>query len=617
LLNVLVAGTFNNWAADAEQGALLLTKQPDGLTWTGSTVIQPGGKHQYRLVVDGSWILDPGNPLTATLSGNENSAFEVCIVPSGDAQCGDLTRLDWRDTLMYFVIVDRFKDSDGLSQPVDPSKVTCLGKDKSCAQYQGGDLAGVTSQIPYLKDLGVSAIWLSSPADNRDLSGEAVNPATDSHLYTAYHGYWPKPADIDYTQPDKPSPAPMVEPRLGSAQDLRELVDTAHQTPSANGHNMLMLFDYVMKHVDLDSGLYRKHPDWFARDASGKFRLCGPENLWDDPYWGTRCAFTSYLPVFDFSLEGPRKWSIDDALWWLKQYDLDGFRLDAIKHVPLAWLTELRQRIQQEIPTPAAGRFYLVGETYTWQDRDLLKKFINPGTMLDGQFDFPFRLQLCQAVFTKQQGLSDLAYWLQGNDAYYGEGAIMSTWIGNHDIPRAIHFASGQITNCFEGSYAANMWSPSNFAQPTAVEPYERLAVAFAVLLTNPGIPLIYYGDEIGLAGGGDPDNRRMMPWDGKGLLPAQLKLRETVKLLAEIRGAHRSITRGKRTTLSSSADTWVYAMGDCSEKIENVIVAINRADKPGAVQIPAGKYTDLLTGLPHSGGSVQLPARSFLVLQD
>ncbi len=614
---VLVAGTWNDWAGDVEHGALLLTKQPDGLTWTGSAVIQPGGRHMYKLVVDGSWILDPANPLTDALGGSDNSAIDVCLVPAGEAQCGDLTKLDWRDTLMYFVLIDRFHDSDGKNQPVDAAHVACLGTDKSCAQYQGGDLPGVVDKLSYLQALGVSAIWLSSPADNRDLSGEAVNPATDSHLYTAYHGYWPRPANIDYTKPDAPSPLPQVEPRFGTTTDLKALVDAAHQTQSVNGHNMLVLFDYVMKHVDIESALYKAHPDWFARDDSGNFRLCGPENLWDDPYWGTRCAFTKYLPVFDFEKEAPRKWSIDDAMWWQQEFGLDGYRLDAIKHVPLTWLTELRARVQQEIPTPGAGRFYMVGETYTWEDRVTLKKFINPKTMLDGQFDFPFRLQVCKALFTKQQGLADLAYWLNGNDSYYGEGALMSTWLGNHDIPRAIHFASGQITNCMEGSHAANMWSPSTFAQPTATEPYERLALAFAVLLTNPGVPLIYYGDEIGIAGGGDPDNRRMMPWDETELLPAQLTLRQTVKKLAEIRGAHRAITRGKRTTLSSSADTWVYAMGDCSEKIENVIVALNRADKPNEVQIPAGKYTELLTGLAHSGGPVSLPARSFLILAD
>ena len=83
----------------------------------------------------------------------------------------------------------------------------------------------------------------------------------------------------------------------------------------------------------------------------------------------------------------------------------------------------------------------------------------------------------------------------------------MTTWIGNHDVPRAIHFASGQIQNCMEGSSPSNGWTMS-YGQPQDAAPYERLALSYVVMMTSPGIPLIYYGDEIGLAGGGDPDNR-------------------------------------------------------------------------------------------------------------
>ena len=79
---------------------------------------------------------------------------------------------------------------------------------------------------------------------------------------------------------------------------------------------------------------YQAHPEWFATD-NGRIRLCGPENLWSDPYWSTRCAFTNYLPPFDFYNDEARAWSIADAIWWAKEYNLDGYRLDAIKHVPL------------------------------------------------------------------------------------------------------------------------------------------------------------------------------------------------------------------------------------------------------------------------------------------
>ncbi len=202
---------------------------------------------------------------------------------------------------------------------------------------------------------------------------------------------------------------------------------------------------------------------------------------------------------------------------------------------------------------------------------------------------------------------------MDGNDYYYGAGAIMSTFIGNHDIPRAIHNASRQVGDCRQGSWSGISWT-DDFPQPTDAAPYERLGVAFAILLTNPGVPLIYYGDEIGLAGGGDPDNRRMMPWDDASLLPAQRALRANVRAVARLRGTHPALGRGRRETIAVNADTWVYRKTGCGEG-QDVIVALNRADDARSVTLPAGSYTDLVAGTPVAGGAYSLPARSFLVL--
>lgn len=529
--------------------------------------------------------------------------------------CGDLDAFDWRDVVLYFALVDRFRDGDGARDPVEgatdgDARVAASG------QYEGGDLAGVTERLPYLADLGVTALWLSAPFDNRDSPGAGLS-IFDQNLYTGYHGYWPKPPDVDWSDPE--GVRPRVEPRIGDAADLRTLITTAHATETPGGHGIKVLADYVMNHVDDESPLYLAHPEWFATDAEGEIRLCEPDDLWDDPFWGTRCAFARYLPPFDFSIPEARAWSIADAVWWATEFGFDGYRLDAIKHVPDRWLTELRSALGQAIPEPAGGRFYLVGETFSYSP-ETLRRFVEPGAKLDGQFDFPMKDQLCRSLFTRQDDMSTLARWMDDNVGFYGPGAIMGTWIGNHDIPRAIHFASGEITDCRTVGTRTDAWTEGRWPQPAEAAPYERLALAFAVLMTNPGVPLVYYGDEIGLAGGADPDNRRLMPWEDDPAAPAlaapQLALREAVRALARMRAEHPVLSRGVRTTLSSSEDTWVYRMGGCGDEAP-VLTATNRADTPRSVTLPEGAYTDLLSGETVAGGPLELPPRGYRVLAE
>ncbi|MFH2005944.1 MAG: alpha-amylase family glycosyl hydrolase [bacterium] len=519
--------------------------------------------------------------------------------PPGN-ECGDPTVFQWEDAVLYFVMVDRFADGDGANDPVP-------GVNDFAAQYQGGDWAGAEAQLGYLANLGVNTLWLSAPYENRNTAGEAIDPASDPHMYSAYHGYWPSPADIDYSDPQNPTPVPAVESRLGTAAELHSLIDAAHTA------GMYVLFDYVMNHVDVESPLYQNHTGWFANDL-GNTVLCPPNN-WDDPYWGTRCAFTNYLPPFDYYQATVRDWSVADALWWAREYGIDGYRLDAIKHVPMEWLTDLRAALNGAYPSPAGGRFYLVGETYAYDDQGLLRSFIDPSTRLDGQFDFPLRKRICDALFARSMDLSSLFTWMDGNDTFYNPGTLMTTWIGNHDIPRAIHFANGQISDCYQGSSPANGWNPSAYPQPTDPVPYERLGLAFGILMTTRGIPLIYYGDEIGLAGGGDPDNRRMMQFTG--LNAQQSALLDLVTTLTQIRSDNVALRRGTRQTLTSGTDTFAYRMTGCGPT-EDIYILLNRGDSTASVNgLPAGTYTELLSDTTVTGGNPQdVPPRSLRIFK-
>jgi len=517
-----------------------------------------------------------------------------CSPPQGS--CGAASAFDWQDTVLYFAMVDRFFDSDRESQPVPGADLP--------GQYRGGDWRGVQAKLDYVQALGVNALWLSAPYDNRDTAVARVYSPQVTHYFSGYHGYWPAPADISYAVPTLPSPMPAVESRLGTDADLHALIDEAHR------RGMRVLFDYVMKHVDITSGLFQAHPDWFVTDSTThEFVLCEP-GLWEDPFWGTRCAFSSHLAPFDFYRADVRAWSVSDAVWWAQSFGIDGFRLDAIKQIPELWLTDARTALAAALPAPSGNRFYLVGETFAYDNQPLIKSSIDPATKLDGQFDFPLRRRLCEAVFAHNLGMSALLRWMQNNGAYYGEEALMATFVGNHDLPRAIHFANGQLTNCYEGSSYDNSWSPDQFPQPGTAAPYERLGVALGILLTSHGVPTLYYGDEIGLAGGGDPDNRRMMQFAGESA--PQRALRDLVSALGRARRENIALRRGTRQIIGGTDEVFGYKMTGCGAS-EDVFVLGNRDDTSRELfGMAAGTYMDLVTGqVAVLGSSVSLGPRS------
>ena len=127
---------------------------------------------------------------------------------------------------------------------------------------------------------------------------------------------------------------------------------------------------------------------------------------------------------------------------------------------------------------------------------------------------------------------------------------------------------------------------------------------------SSASVPLIYYGDEFGMPGGGDPDNRRFMQWSGYN--PSQVYLRDRVKKLGEIRHKHPALWRGTRTTIQSDDDTWAFVRSASSgASTDTVYVAINRADSPKDVNgLPSGALTELVAGQAASGPKVTIPPR-------
>jgi glycosidase len=578
--SVEVRGDF---ASDGWTNGVPLTLS--GGTWTGSVDVPWNKQVQYKLLLNGTtWIADPANPNQVDDGfGGKNSVLAPETCPN-DFTCAtpQLGDFDWRDAVLYFAFIDRFADGNPANNGAPTPGVS------QAADYRGGDWAGLKQKIDagYFTDLGVNALWLTVPVDNTEQSGAG----TDGHQYSAYHGYWPKNLD----QPEE---------HFGTMADLQAAVQAAH------AKKIKVILDYAMNHVHISSPVYQQHNDWFwPLDWGGKHCICGGDCAWDGPD-AKRCWFADYLPDFNFTNTDARNYSVQNVLWWVNQTGADGLRLDAIKHVEDQWLLDLRSAITTQVEPVTKQHFYMVGETYTG-DQGLIASYVDPVHKLDGQFDFPLRAQILQSMLIRSAPMSALDGFVQSNMTVYGSG-IMSTFIGNHDVPRVIHFA--EDAPLWGDPWAGGKeraWS-NQPGQPGGTSAYERLANAYTLLYTLPGVPLIYYGDEVAMAGAGDPDNRRPMQWSGYNA--GQSLVLDRLKKLGAIRAAHVALRHGSRTQLGASNDTMAYKM---TSGTDTVYVVLNRGDGAASVGgLPSGSFTDALTGGTFSGPSVQVPARSALIL--
>jgi glycosidase len=641
-----------------------------GSVWTATVQVPWGVPVEYKFFINGTtWVDSDAGATTTDDAGDVNNVVPAITCPNS-YQCSTEGALpggvfDWRDAVIYFVFVDRFYNGD----PSNDCNVSGASTEGTAGttqyasnNYMGGDWKGVTQQIEagYFTNLGVNTLWITVPIQNGDSylgPGEFCDNSgsctPDSYQYSSYAGYWP----IDPGNGN-------VEACFGTAADLHALVTAAHAA------NLKVLFDYAMVDILKSSPLYTENPSWFTPECQ-----CGQTGCGD--YDNYTCWFTPYLAHFDFTnSSAARTYSVNGALSLVSTFGNDAFRLDAIKQVDPSWLAQLRPQIATYEAQRADGgplqHFYMVGETYDFEDTGYIASFINPTTGLDGQFDFPLRYRLvdtmlardtqpqldfCSTAPTSPQnqqcawnfgtpaGMQGLAEFMDDNDAFYNAyapGAIMSTFIGNQDLPRSIHFAEQTIPSwlgssiqdavTYNGEYTPSSTTASNVqwtAEPTAeTDPntYERLANAFAVILTTKGAPLIYYGDEYGMPGAGDPDNRRALPWTtatapwpttawttcpGKGAT-CQQGLHDRIATLTHIRANHPAMRRGTRTEiLATDPDLWVFSeTTTVGSATDTVYVAINRSDTSRTTTgVPAG-LPELVVGGAASTGNDTIPAR-------
>ncbi len=463
-------------------------------------------------------------------------------------------KYDWRDALIYMVMNDRFRNGNPSNDPPHS-----IGAD-AAAEFFGGDLQGVTDAIEdgTMDQLGVTALWLSPFIENTPRFHY-----DGTHGVTAFHGYWP-------TNPRG------VDPRLGTEADLDALVKAAHRK------GIRVLMDYVINHVHEDHAYFAAHPDWFRTGCT-----CGtPGCDWTEKR--LECLFKPYLPDVNWQITAASEQFIDDAMWWLERFDLDGLRVDAVKHVEDLAIFNLSTRIHDRFEL-GGTEYFLLGETAMgWagdsvaaneNEYNTISRYVGDRA-LNGQFDFVLHHATASRVWADDlNGMLHLDYWTRQSLSHYPAGSIMTPFIGSHDTSRIISradYGSGS-------DVLRQKWSDqTRAAQPTTDAPYDRVAIALTWNLLVPGAPLLYYGDEYGEHGGDDPDNRHM--W----VPPAQRSSRQAglftrISRVGHLRKQRVELRRGDYTPLTVTEDVLSFAR---SYQNESSIVVINKAAAARQIQI-------------------------------
>ena len=485
-------------------------------------------------------------------AASEAGRFNDILLP---LECGvvvtnaeDIRRTDHQSQILYSLMIDRFNNGNTANDwKINSPEVL----DK--VDYQGGDLAGITAKINdgFFQDLGVTTIWISPITQNPyDAWGQNVNPDTK---FSGYHGYWPIYSTV-------------VDKRFGTEDELREMLSTAH------GNEMNVILDYVANHLHINSPVLQEHPDW----TTDLILPDGRENiaLWDEQRLTT--WFDKHIPTLDLEREEVCEPMTDSALHWVKNFEFDGYRHDACKHIPLNYWRMLTHKMKSAMPE---RNMWQIGETYG--SVELIGSYVKSG-MIDSQFDFNLYHNSRDVIVDEGRSMRLIAATVEESEAAYGSHHTMGNITGNHDKPRFISLAGGDMP----------LWGIDDKAEGWHREVvvgdmdkgHAGLQLLKAIITTVPGVPCIYQGDEFGVPGANDPDNRDMMTFEGYN--DYQMKEYAQTQALLKYRRSSMPMMYGDFRTLYVDDEAWVFLrhyMGDWA------VVAMNvrGAEKSIEVELP------------------------------
>jgi glycosidase len=472
---------------------------------------------------------------------------------------------DFKREVVYQIITDRF--FDGSTANNNPSQSAGLydSTKTNWRAYWGGDLAGIQQKMTYLSGMGVTAIWISPPVDNLNTN----IPDGQGNPTASYHGYQGR----DFKR---------VEEHSGNASntwtDFDNLVTAAHAA------GIKVIVDFAPNHSTQDNAgefgaLYDNGTFLgnYTSDTNGYFHHNGNISNWDDRYQ------VQYYTLFNLADLNQEHATIDAYMkasaQLFQQHGVDGFRIDAIKHITWGWQYSLANSIY------TYGDSFLFGEWYQTGTSDPLYhdsyKYTNKSGI--SMLDFPLNTAI-RNVFGSNANFSEIDAVLTAEAANFTWDEDLVTFVDNHDMTR---FLSLNNNN-------------------------NRLHQALAFILTQRGIPCIYYGTEQYLhndtSGGGDPYNRPMMNAFSTSTTAYTLTNR-----LSTLRRNNTAIPYGSTQQRWMNNDVYIYERKFFGNV---VLVAIN---KSGSTQynitglntsLPAGAYSDHLTGLI-GGSSINVTAGS------
>lgn len=474
------------------------------------------------------------------------------------------------DDVIYLIMPDRFANGDPSNDA--PAGISPTANDRSNPRsWHGGDFKGITSKLPYLKELGITAIWLTPWYDNNDDQNDCDKPWCPN---TNYHGYH----TIDYYA---------VENRFGTMEDLKEMIREAHRL------GIKVIQDQVANHVGVRHAWMKNPPldDWFSPYTQNSFNnsvLLSPNASQAERKSLLEGWFNEFLPDNNHYEQEVAQYQIQNALWWVGMTGIDGIRQDTIQYMPREFIRDWSEAILKQYPD-----FWMVGEVF---ERDSAQTAFFQGgktgwdgidTKLPSVFDF--RLwQTSQEVFTGRapaRALRDVLKY----DGLYSDINNVTVLANNHDTDRFMSL-------------------------PGATKEGAKMHIAF--VLATRGIPQLYYGEEILMTGGHDPDNRKDFPggWPGdkadkfseSGRTADEQEMWEWTRDWAHARKRSEALANGRTLDLLYNDQIYVFARQALNG--ETVVVCVNTADSSREISF---RHSDL--GL-RSGTYTYVPRGSLVV---